>query len=133
MLYKKRLTKISHLPSGIDIDEIDQKLDKVGRLDRRILEEDLGLKIDSKYLILGVDRTDYTKGLVERFRILDRFFEKYPQYQKQVTYLSIAVPSRMPIPAYKAYNSKVRKLVDRINKTHRKNGWQPIHYYPPVA
>jgi len=128
VLYKKRLTKISHLPSGIDIDEIDAALTNAGRIDRRILEEDLGVSISSKYLIVGVDRIDYTKGLIERFRILDRFFEKYPQYQKQVTYVSIGVPSRVPIPAYKAYNSRVRKLVTRINNTYRKNGWQPIHF-----
>lgn len=128
VLYQKHLTKITHLPSGIDIDEIDRKLNHGQRIDRSILEKDLGVKITTKYLILGVDRVDYTKGLIERLRILDRFLEKYPQYQKEVTYLSIGVPSREPIPAYKAYSSRVHKLVKRINNTYRGNGWQPIRF-----
>lgn len=128
VLYKKRLTKITHLPSGIDIDEIDQKLAAKPDLDRSIFEKDLGFPIKTKYLLLGVDRIDYTKGLLERLRILDRLLEKYPQYQQQITYLSIGVPSRIPIPAYKAYDSRVRKLVKRINNSHQKNGWQPIHF-----
>lgn len=128
VLYKKRLTKIAHLPSGIDIEEIDQKFRDGNHLDRSILKQDLGLDIQSKYLILGVDRVDYTKGLIERLRILDRFFEKYPQYQTEATYVSIGVPSRMPIPAYKTYNSRVHKLAERINNKYRRNGWQPIHF-----
>lgn len=129
VLYQKRLTKITHLPVGIDDDEIYQHLNNgQDTINRSIFTRDLGVSIKSKYLIIGVDRIDYTKGLVERFRILDRFFEKYPHYQKQVTYLSIGVPSRTPIPAYKAYNSKVRKLVTRINATYQKNGWQPIYF-----
>lgn len=128
VLHKKRLTKIIHLPTGIDVDEIDQSIAEAPELDRSIIKEDLGINITSKYLVIGADRIDYTKGLIERFRLLDRFFTKYPQYKKQVTYLSIGVPSRVPIPAYKAYNTKLKKMIDRINDRHRENGWQPIHF-----
>lgn len=127
VLYKKRLTKIMHLPAGIDVEEIDQKLTAQPQRSATSIVEELGVKLHSPYLILGVDRFDYTKGFVERLRILDRFFEKYPQYQHRVTHVAIAVPSRITIPAYKAYNSKVHKLVDRINAKYQKNGWKPIH------
>jgi trehalose-6-phosphate synthase len=127
VLYKKRLTKIMHLPAGIDAEEIDDKLRGQPQISSDKMAEELGLNLHSPYLILGVDRFDYTKGFVERLRILDRFFEKYPQYQHRVTHVAIAVPSRISIPAYKAYNSKVHKLIDRINTKYQKNGWKPIH------
>jgi trehalose 6-phosphate synthase len=116
-----------HFPAGIDAEEIDQQLSAQPKVSSSLLAEELGIKLHSPYLILGVDRFDYTKGFVERFRILDRFFEKYPQYQHRVTHVAIAVPSRITIPAYKAYNSKVRKLADRINTKYQRNGWKPIH------
>lgn len=128
VLYKKHLTKISHLPSGIDTEEIELKVKTCVGEGHSLIEEDLGIKINSPKLILGVDRVDYTKGLIERLRILDRLYEKYPQYLRQVTYVSIGVPSRLPIPAYKTYNRKIQKLVERINAKYKQGDWQPIHF-----
>ncbi|MBI3255455.1 MAG: trehalose-6-phosphate synthase [Candidatus Andersenbacteria bacterium] len=128
VLYKKRLTKITHLPTGIDTEEIDQKVKECVGDGHQMIEQDLGIKLNCPKLILGVDRVDYTKGLLERFRMLDRLFEKYPQYQKQVTYVSIGVPSRLPIPAYKTYNRKIQRLVERINAKYKQGDWQPIHF-----
>lgn len=127
VLHEKRLTKIVHLPAGIDVQEIDDHLAAQPPISRDLLAQELGITIHSPYLILGVDRFDYTKGFLERLRILDRFFEKYPQYQHRVTHVAIAVPSRITIPAYKAYSSKVRRMVERINGKYQRNGWQPIH------
>lgn len=128
VLYRKRLTKLVHLPTGIDTEEIDRELEKSKPITRDILKKDLGLNITSKYLMLSVDRIDYTKGMMEWLRILDRFLEKYPHYRHQVTHLMIGVPSRLAIPAYKTYSRKVYKLVQRINEKYRHNGWQPIHF-----
>jgi trehalose-6-phosphate synthase len=128
VLYQKRLTKITHLPSGIDIDEIDKKLAQQQNVDRSILAHELGISIQTKYLMIGVDRIDYTKGLIERFRIIERLLEKYPKYEKQITYLSIGVPSRLSIPAYKTYSTKVQKIITRINDKFRRGDWQPIEF-----
>lgn len=128
VLYQKRLTKLVHLPTGIDTEEIDQKIEQAQPISTDIFRQDLGLNLTSKYMILSVDRIEYTKGMIERLRILDRLLEKYPHYMHQVTHLMIGVPSRLAIPAYKTYHSKVHKLVDRINEKYRRNGWQPIHF-----
>lgn len=128
VLYKKRLTKMAPLPAGIDVEEIDQQLSELPPVNRGVLKEDLGLDLKSQFLMIGVDRTDYIKGLLERMHILDRFFEKYPQYIGEATCLSLVVPSRTPIPAYRTYNSKVRRAVERLNDKYRRDGWQPVHY-----
>lgn len=128
VLYRKRLTKLIHLPTGIDTEEIDTKIAQSEPINRDILRQDLGLNLTSKYLVLSVDRIEYTKGMIERLRILDRLLEKYSHYRHQVTHLMIGVPSRLAIPAYKTYHSKVHKLVQRINEKYRHNGWQPIHF-----
>lgn len=128
VLYRKRLTKLIHLPTGIDTEEIDTIIKDSQPITRDIIKQDLGFNLTSKYLVLSVDRIDYTKGMIERLRMLDRFFEKYPHYKHQLTHLMIGVPSRLAIPAYKTYHSKVHKLVQRINEKYRHNGWEPIHF-----
>lgn len=128
VLYQKRFTKLVHLPTGIDTQEIDQVINQSKPITRDIFKQDLNLNLTSKHLILSVDRIEYTKGILERLRIIEHFFEKLPQFRHQVTHLMIGVPSRLAIPAYKSYHSKVHKLVDRINEKYRHNGWQPIHF-----
>ncbi|MFA5995313.1 MAG: trehalose-6-phosphate synthase [Patescibacteria group bacterium] len=127
--YQQHQTKLLNIPTGIDIDEIDHKLQQQKNLDRSFIKKRLGYDINSTYLVVGVDRIDYTKGLIERFRILDRFFDKYPHMQAQVSYLSIAVKSRLNIPAVKAYNAKLYKLIDRINSTYQTKQWKPIYFF----
>ena len=51
--------------------------------------------------ILGVDRLDYTKGLVARMRALQRLFEKYPKWVGKVQLIQVAVPSRTDVVEYK--------------------------------
>ncbi len=51
---------------------------------------------------LGVDRLDYTKGIIERVLAFERLFEKYPKYKGQVSLLQVAVPSRTDVKEYQA-------------------------------
>jgi trehalose 6-phosphate synthase len=83
--------------------------------------------IDSRVLIgLGVDRLDYTKGIVERFRAVERLFEKYPEWIGKFSFIQIAAPSRSSIPAYKAFDEEVRTMAARVNQTYETPGYQPI-------
>ncbi len=75
---------------------------------------------------VGVDRVDYTKGLPERLLGLERFFEKYPVYRGQFTFVQIGAPSRTHIKRYQDLMEEVKAEVDRINKRFQTDGWKPI-------
>ena len=84
------------------------------------------LGIYTKYVGLGVDRLDYTKGLLERFKALEFFFDTHPTYKNNFTFLQIASPSRESVPKYKQFNADVTKEVERINTKLKTKNWQPI-------
>ena len=77
---------------------------------------------------LGVDRIDYTKGIPERFRALDRFFERYPEFQGRLVFVEIGVPSRVHIDAYQRVNDEIDEAIERINWTYQREAWKPILY-----
>jgi trehalose 6-phosphate synthase len=88
------------------------------------LLKDLGIK--AKHLGVGVDRIDYTKGILERFRAAERFLEKYPSYQGEFTLVELGAPSRIHIKEYHDLIAAVEAEVDRINWRFKTKEWQPI-------
>lgn len=88
------------------------------------LPENLGKHI--KFLGLGVDRMDYTKGILERLRGVEYFFESYPAYKGQFTFLQIAPPSREEVEKYREFGQQVIAEVQRINKKLGASDWQPV-------
>jgi trehalose 6-phosphate synthase len=84
--------------------------------------------VNVERVILGVDRLDYTKGLLERLRGYERFLEQNPQYHKRVTLVQIAVPSRTRVPEYRALTRQVEELVAHIVTRFSIDGWLPIRY-----
>jgi trehalose 6-phosphate synthase len=64
---------------------------------------------------IGVDRLDYTKGIEERFRAVERMFETNPEWIGKFSFIQIAAPTRASIEDYQSYEQKVRSLVTRIN------------------
>ena len=77
-------------------------------------------------LILGVDRIDYTKGLVERVEALHELFTRLPQCRGIVTFLQIAVPTRTEIPDYQQYRARFESAVRIVNEKFGTEEWQPI-------
>lgn len=82
--------------------------------------------IHTKFLGVGVDRLDYTKGIVERFRAVERFFAKYPHYIGRFTFIELGAPSRTHIQKYHDFISEVDKVVDEINWKLQTKEWKPI-------
>jgi trehalose 6-phosphate synthase len=80
----------------------------------------------SKYLGVGVDRIDYTKGIAERFLAVERFLQKYPDYIGQFTYIGIGAPSRTHIKRYHDLAAELDETVDKINWRFQSKGWRPI-------
>jgi trehalose-6-phosphate synthase len=91
---------------------------------RASLLKNLGVK--ASFLGLGVDRIDYTKGIIERFRGIECFLEKYPAYRKQFTFVQIGAPSRTNIPRYDDLVHEVEAVALRINARFQTSEWKPI-------
>jgi len=84
------------------------------------------LGVKTEYVGIGVDRLDYTKGILERLRAIEIFLTKYPAYIEKFTFIQISAPSRTDIAEYKNFTVKVEEEVSRINNKLRKNSWKPI-------
>jgi alpha,alpha-trehalose-phosphate synthase [UDP-forming] len=84
------------------------------------------LGVEARFLGVGVDRIDYTKGIIERLRGVERFLEKWPTYQKQFTFVQIGAPSRTNIPRYQEFVREVEAEAARINSRFAKDNWKPV-------
>jgi len=78
------------------------------------------------YLGVGVDRVDYTKGIPERLRGIERFFEMYPGFLEKFTFVQIGAPSRTHIKRYQELMDEVGEEAERINRRFRSGDWRPI-------
>ena len=78
------------------------------------------------YLGLGVERWDFTKGIIERFHALESLLDKNPRQRGRLTLLQIAAPSRSELPSYQALQKMTYSEVARINAKFAENDWQPI-------
>lgn len=76
---------------------------------------------------VGVDRIDYTKGIAERFRALERLFEKHPELRGRFTFVQLGAPSRTHIPRYRDLVADLEQMADAINWRFQTDGWRPIH------
>jgi len=84
------------------------------------------LGVHTKLVGLGVDRLDYTKGIVERFKSLEFLFERHTEYIGKFTLLQIAPPSREAVEKYREYNDQVSSEAERINERFGTRNWKPI-------
>ncbi len=75
---------------------------------------------------LGVERWDFTKGIIERFLALEALFEKQPRWRGKLTFLQVAAPSRSKLPAYQALQHQTVAELERINARFGTADWQPI-------
>jgi trehalose 6-phosphate synthase len=75
---------------------------------------------------LGVERWDFTKGIIERFHALEALLDKNPRHRGRITLLQIAAPSRSTLPAYQSLQQQTYSEVERINSKFGEGGWRPI-------
>jgi trehalose 6-phosphate synthase len=84
--------------------------------------------LNGEKLAIGVDRLDYSKGLVNRVRAFDRMWTLQPALARTVSLLQIATPSRGGIEAYGDLQDELAKLVSDVNGRHGEVDWTPIRY-----
>jgi trehalose 6-phosphate synthase len=97
---------------------------EVLRQERYRIQRQLGIQAD--YLGIGVDRLDYTKGIPERFRGVERFLDRYPSYVGRFTFVQVGAPSRTHIGRYQDLIREVEGEADRINRRFESKHWKPI-------
>jgi trehalose-6-phosphate synthase len=93
-------------------------------LERAALLRELG--IEALFLGVGVDRVDYTKGILERFLAIERLLEKHATYREKFTFLQIGAPSRTHIKRYHDLLAEVESEAERINWRFQTGKWKPI-------
>ncbi len=93
-------------------------------MERVALLRELG--IEAAFLGVGVDRVDYTKGILERFLAIERLLEKHATYRDKFTFLQIGAPSRTHIKRYHDLLGEVEAEADRINWRFQTGKWKPI-------
>jgi len=112
-------------PIGVDVSTIQREAAGALATDecKRMVAGLLGRR-----LMVGVDRLDYSKGLVERFRAYERFLETHPENQNRVTFLQIAPLSRTDVRAYSEIRRDLEQTTGRTNGRFADTDWTPIRY-----
>ncbi len=124
-------TTIRPYPVSVAINDaaVDQPVDALierpdyGHMRDEMLK-DYGVRAQT--VIIGVDRMDYTKGIVERLMAVERLLESRPWHRGHVTMVQIAAPSRTRIPSYIDLTRKVEEIVERINMRFQTANWRPV-------
>src|ERR1700691_2395937 len=95
---------------------------------RSPLAKEIGQKLNGLRLVLGVDRLDYSKGIIQRISAFDRFLEVNPEWRSRVILLQITPKSRSDVKDYAAIENEVATLIGKINGRYGQASWTPIRY-----
>ncbi len=120
-------TFIRPFPISIDSNELKDHYDpkilaQIGKIRKEF-------HLEGKVVAVGVDRIDYTKGIVERLLAVDRLLEKYPEYRNKFVFVQLGSPSRTHIKRYHELISEIDELVGKINWKYAEGNWKPILYF----
>lgn len=125
VLWEGRRCRVESHPIGIDVDRFQRLADRPETAsEAQALREELGVE----HLVLGVDRLDYTKGLLLRMEAFERYLETYPEMHGKVTLMQIATPSRTGVPAYDRLRRDMDEITGRINGRFAQGAWAPVRY-----
>ncbi len=120
------VTRVRPYPISVAFPENSRRVNQArsAGAERAALCAEMG--IEASLLGVGVDRVDYTKGILERFRGIERFLELNPAYQQRFTFAQIGAPSRTDIERYKNFLDEVGAEAERINARFQSSRWKPI-------
>jgi trehalose 6-phosphate synthase len=120
-----RQVEAEAFPIGTDFDDFSNRA-RSQEVSERVesLQEDIG----PYKMLLGVDRLDYTKGLLHRLHALERALERHPSLRENVVLYQLVVPSRERVGAYAGLKQELERTVGRICGRFSTRTWKPIHY-----
>ena len=112
-------------PISIDFDLIDRTARKPDVIARR---DEIRKQAVCPKILLGVDRMDYSKGIVERLEGIQLLLEEHPELCEKIFYYQLVIPSRENVKAYRTLKTKIDGLIGQINGRFSTGLWAPIHY-----
>jgi len=118
-------TLIRDFPISIDFEAAERRAlsPEIERKRSAILADH---RLRNRLLAVGIDRMEYTKGIIERLDAVDRLFEKYPRFIGRFVFLQHGPLSRIHIRKYRDYNDEIYHRVMDINERWRAKDWQPV-------
>ncbi len=123
--FQDHTTFVRPYPISVDFEGIEKQAKDV-----QISEIMESLKSEynlSNYkIIIGIDRIDYTKGILERILAIDRLLDLYPELKGKIVFVQMGEISRIHIPQYKKLNDEINLLVEEVNFKHSQGSWRPI-------
>ena len=126
--YRDRTTTVRAAPMGVPVDRIRERAESAAAAGfRAAFRKNRGIDRDTR-LAVGVDRLDYTKGIVQRLDAVERLLAEHPEYRGEFTLVQVGTESRSAIPAYADYQDRVEAAVERVNDRFAADGWRPIVY-----
>jgi trehalose 6-phosphate synthase len=123
--YGDRRTHVRVYPASVEWPSRWALRSPSGEACRAVVGRRFGLAPDTQ-LIVGIDRLDYTKGLVQKLLALERLLITEPEFRGKAVLLQVAEPSRSALPAYREYRTHVLQTADRINRRFGTRGCEPI-------
>lgn len=129
IIYKGKATQIRAYPISIEWPPKALETTPSREECRLHLQQKHGIHPKCK-IGVGIDRLDYTKGIVERLRSVEKLLQKDPDAIGNFVFVQISAPSRSSIPSYREFAAEVDKVVAQINADYSQDDWQPIVYLP---
>lgn len=119
--YRSNVTRVVAMPLGLDYPYWQRLANKC----RNMVEAIPVTHRLAHQIILGVDRLDYTKGILEKLDGFELFLSENPDYNRRLHYVQLAQPG-FNTAAFDSYAGQVKARVKEINQKFRMDAWEPI-------
>lgn len=114
LLRNGRPVRVQAFPISIDFDRVSRRSSGAA-CDEAVSRLREHYRLDGKFVVLGLDRIDYTKGVLERLQAFERMLAQHPEMRPKTAYIHAGAPSRTEIPAYRELHEAVDAIEKRIN------------------
>jgi trehalose-6-phosphate synthase len=123
--YNNDKTVVRPFPISVDFDDFSLNA-QTKEVENEIIRLKKNWGLTDESIGLGIERFDYTKGIPERLRAIERLFHNNPQYLEKMVFIQAGVTSRTHIDAYKILLKEIETQVEQINLKYGTDRWKPI-------
>ncbi len=118
-------TSIRTFPIGVDFESINAEAQS-DEVSKEIVRLRRDMNLGDRIIGVGLDRIDYTKGVVERINAIDRLLELFPEYRTRLVFLQLGSASRLGIESYRDVIDEIDSLIYKVNGKYGHGDWKPI-------